>query len=209
MVPNYPTVPAAFGGSPAQPNSGSSPTMVPRLWNVPPRDTGIRKHRDEGRRLFGLDPAGYRAGRPDYPEAIYETLVQRCGLGPTTRVLEIGPGTGLVTRRLLRQGAHVAAVEPDRSMASYLSDTAAAANLDVVIASFEEADITAGQFRSGRCRHLLSLGRPGGWSDQTGAGAGTRRVGRIVVDALPRSGSTRRVQPGPRSHLGTGDPWCL
>ena len=113
----------------------------PRLWNVPPRDTGIQAHRDEGRRLFGLDPAGYRAGRPDYPEAVYETLVKRCGLGPTTRVLEIGPGTGLVTRHLLRQGAHVTAVEPDPSMSSYLFETAASAYLDVVISSFEEADV--------------------------------------------------------------------
>ena len=141
-----------------------------------PGDTGIQKHRDEGRRLFGLDPAGYRAGRPDYPEAIYEELVQRCGLGPTTRVLEIGPGTGLVTRRLLRQCAHVTAVEPDRSMASYLSDTADAANLDVVIASFEEADITDDNFDLAVAANsfhwvnqevgLTKLGkvlRPGGW----------------------------------------------
>jgi len=47
--------------------------------------------RDEGRRLFGLDPIGYRNGRPDYPEAVYEILVQRCGLGPATQALEIGP----------------------------------------------------------------------------------------------------------------------
>jgi SAM-dependent methyltransferase len=120
--------------------------MVPRLWNLPLRDTGIQAHGDEGRRLFGLDPAGYLAGRPEYPEAVYEALVQRCGLGPTARVLEIGPGTGLLTRHLLRQGARVTAIEPDRSMAPYLSDTAASANLDVVIASFEEADITQEKF---------------------------------------------------------------
>jgi SAM-dependent methyltransferase len=120
--------------------------MVPRLWNVPPRDSGLQRHRNEGRRLFGLDPVGYRAGRPDYPEAIYQTIVQRCGLGPTARVLEIGPGTGLVTRHLLRHGAHVTAVEPDPSMASHLRDSAASANLDLVISSFEDADIAPASF---------------------------------------------------------------
>lgn len=103
-------------------------------------------HRREGRRLFGLDPAGYSAGRPDYPEAIYEILLRRCGLGPTAQVFEIGPGTGLVTQRLLRAGAHVTAVEPDPSLASYLCDTAASANLDVVRSSFEEADIGRDRF---------------------------------------------------------------
>jgi len=132
--------------------------------------------RDEGRRLFGLDPAGYRAGRPDYPEAVYETLVHRCGLGPTTRALEIGPGTGQVTQRLLRNGAHVVAVEPDPSMASYLFETSASANLDVVISSFEDADVAPASFDlavAATSFHwvdqevgLTKLGRamrPGGW----------------------------------------------
>ncbi len=144
---------------------------------MPPRDTEIQRHRDEGRRLFGLDPAGYRAGRPDYPEVIYETLVRRCGLGPTARVLEIGPGTGLVTRHLLREGAHVTAVEPDQSMASYLFEAAASANLDVVISSFEDADVAPASFdlavaatsfhwvdqEVGLTKLRLAL-RPGGWA---------------------------------------------
>jgi SAM-dependent methyltransferase len=110
------------------------------------REPGEELQRDEGRRLFGLDPVGYRAGRPDYPEAVYETLVDRCGLGPTTRVLEIGPGTGLVTQRLLRVGAQVTAIEPDPSLASYLRDADPSAELDVVISTFEEAELAGGEF---------------------------------------------------------------
>ena len=137
---------------------------------------GADLHREEGRRLFGLDPAGYRAGRPDYPEAVYETLVQRCGLGPTTLALEIGPGTGLVTQHLLRKGARVTAIEPDPSMASFLRDTAASANLDVVLSSFEEVDLAGATFDlavAATSFHwvdqevgLTKLGRalrPGGW----------------------------------------------
>ena len=141
------------------------------------RDSHSDLHRSEGRRLFGLDPAGYSAGRPDYPEAVYETLARRCGLGPTTQVLEIGPGTGLVTRPLLREVAHVTAVEPDLSMASYLRDAAASANLDVVPSSFEEADVGRARFDlavAATSFHwvdqevgLSKLGhalRPGGWA---------------------------------------------
>ena len=110
------------------------------------RSADLGLQRDEGRRLFGLDPAGYRAGRPDYPEAVYETLRGRCGLGPKTKILEIGPGTGLVTRHLLREGAHVTAVEPDPSMASYLERAEASAKLDVVQSSLEEADVGSARF---------------------------------------------------------------
>jgi len=109
-------------------------------------DVGNELRRDEGRRLFGLDPAGYRTGRPDYPEIVYETLVQRCGLGPAIRVLEVGPGTGLVTQRLLGKGARVTAVEPDPALATYLSDVAASPDLDVVIATFEDAKVACASF---------------------------------------------------------------
>jgi hypothetical protein len=41
---------------------------------------------------------GYEAGRPDYPGRVYELLMTRCGLGPSSDVIEIGPATGRVTR---------------------------------------------------------------------------------------------------------------
>ena len=78
--------------------------------------------REEGRRLFGLDPSVYEAGRPQYPSALYRALEDRCGLAGGARVLEVGPGTGLVTRRLLGAGASVVAVEPDANMAAHLRD---------------------------------------------------------------------------------------
>ena len=138
---------------------------------MPPHEPGSQLHREEGRRLFGLDPAGYRAGRPDYPDVIYETLVERCGLGPTTRALEIGPGTGLATQRLLRDGAHVTAIEPDPGMASYLRDAAASPNLDVVISSFEEADIPLASF------DLAVAATSFHWIDQK---VGLSKLGRVI-----------------------------
>ncbi|HTU37642.1 MAG TPA: class I SAM-dependent methyltransferase [Acidimicrobiales bacterium] len=95
---------------------------------------------EDGRRLFGLDPSVYEAGRPQYPPALYAALRERCGLTTGTRVLEIGPGTGLVTRELLAAGASVVAVEPNANLAAFLTDgLRAAADLDVVEAVFEDA----------------------------------------------------------------------
>jgi SAM-dependent methyltransferase len=76
--------------------------------------------RAEARTLFGADVAGYDAGRPDYPPDVYRVLVERCGLGAGVRVLEIGPGTGMVTRHLLDAGATVVGIEPDPAFVGHL-----------------------------------------------------------------------------------------
>src|SRR5215208_4481156 len=74
-------------------------------------------------RLFGADPANYHDARPEYPERVYDLLTTRCGLGPGTATLEIGPGTGLATHRLLALGADpLVAVEPDARLAQFLTD---------------------------------------------------------------------------------------
>jgi hypothetical protein len=44
-----------------------------------PAEFGI--DRTFGRRAFGTDPASYHSVRPQYPDWVFATLVQRCGLG--------------------------------------------------------------------------------------------------------------------------------
>lgn len=76
-----------------------------------------------GSTAFGADVAGYAAGRVDYPDRLFEILTDRCGLAPGASVLEIGPGTGQATRKLLDAGAvRVVAIEPDRDLAAYLGE---------------------------------------------------------------------------------------
>ena len=64
--------------------------------------------RSVGRNVFGRDPALYARARPGYPERVFEVLRERCGLRPGAAVLEIGPGPGSATRRLLELGARPA-----------------------------------------------------------------------------------------------------
>jgi len=78
--------------------------------------------REEGRRFFGSDPDAYDHARPGHPERVYEILVERCRLRAGTSVLEIGPGTGQATRRLLDLGADpLVVVEPNADLARYLA----------------------------------------------------------------------------------------
>lgn len=88
---------------------------------------------------------GYDA-RPPYPDAIYTLLAERCGCGPGSRVLEIGPATGVATVRLLDLGAEVTAVEPGPALAERLRIRGAGRPLDVVVGSFESADLPAAYF---------------------------------------------------------------
>ena len=88
---------------------------------------------------------GYDA-RPPYPEAIFTLLAERCGCGPGTRVLEIGPATGLATMPLLAMGTEITAVEPGPALAQRLRARAAGLPLEVVVASFETAELPLAHF---------------------------------------------------------------
>jgi SAM-dependent methyltransferase len=88
---------------------------------------------------------GYEA-RPEYPDEIYALLVDRAGLGIGSRVAEIGPATGLATMRLLDLGATVTAVEPGPALAARLRERAAGRALEIVVGSFETAELPAAHF---------------------------------------------------------------
>lgn len=83
----------------------------------------------------------YRTARPPYPDRLYEILVQRCGLGPGTRVLEIGAGTGQATRDLLARGASVVAVEPGVRLAAHLAADLAGDTLEIINEAIEAAPL--------------------------------------------------------------------
>jgi SAM-dependent methyltransferase len=102
--------------------------------------------RKEGRRLFGSDPAAYESARPGHAARVYEILVERCGLEQGSHVLEIGPGTGQATRRLLELGATpLVAIEPDAALAASLEGTLGR-RVDVRLVALEDAALPANEF---------------------------------------------------------------
>lgn len=135
---------------------------------------GFDALRQVARHTYGADPAAYRDGRPDYPARVYEVLRSRCTVGPGSKVLEIGPGSGLVTGHLVAAGARVVAVEPDQGFAEYLGRVMP--DVRVVGMPFEEADVGAGfdavvaatSFhwldQSTALRKVGDVLRPGGWA---------------------------------------------
>jgi 16S rRNA (adenine1518-N6/adenine1519-N6)-dimethyltransferase len=75
-------------------------------------------------------------------EAVLNQIVQAAQLQPTDRVLEIGPGKGVLTRRLLPLVQKVVAVEVDWDLQQLLEQQfAAVANLRLVKADFLTCDL--------------------------------------------------------------------
>jgi SAM-dependent methyltransferase len=81
----------------------------------------------------GFETAGerYERGRPDYPAAAVDRLLDELGIAerPGARVLDVGAGTGKLTRPLLERGLDVIAVEPVDGMRATLQRTAPAADI--------------------------------------------------------------------------------
>ena len=73
-----------------------------------------------------------------------ERIVDAVGIEANDLVFEIGPGTGALTRSLLKQAGHVIAIELDPRLVEALRDIfKRATNLTVVHADALEADFTA------------------------------------------------------------------
>ncbi len=85
-------------------------------------------------------------------EPVADALVEALGLSPTDTVLEVGPGKGMLTRRLVAMAGRVVAVEIDERLAQGLrTDLGACGNLEVVQADFMKFDV-------GPYGHLKVLG---------------------------------------------------
>jgi SAM-dependent methyltransferase len=135
-----------------------------------------RLDKSVGRHFFGASPETYDAARPGHAEEVYELLRARCRVRPGSAVLEVGPGTGQATRRLLELGADpLVAVEPDPALAGYLR-AALGDRVEVRETALEDAVLEPGAYdlaAAASSFHWLdeddALGRfmdalrPGGW----------------------------------------------
>jgi SAM-dependent methyltransferase len=83
----------------------------------------------------------YAASRPAYPGEALDWLRDRIGIGPDSRVVEVGAGTGLFTRLILETGAKVLATDPVAEMLAHLA--AAVPGAATAIATAEELAIAA------------------------------------------------------------------
>jgi SAM-dependent methyltransferase len=84
----------------------------------------------------------YDRHRPTYPDALIDRACEVGGLGRGARVLEIGCGTGQLTRSLLARGLRVTAIEPgERLIARARDQLGNAGEVEFVNRRLEEAPL--------------------------------------------------------------------
>ena len=113
--------------------SGAWRALSPRLASLPgsssavpaviyrgavPRQPDNRSHGS----VFDLVAEDYDRHRPTYPDVLVDRACEGAGIGPGAAVLEIGCGTGQLTRSLLARGLRVTAVEPGQQLIARAGD---------------------------------------------------------------------------------------
>lgn len=90
--------------------------------------------------------AEYATARPPYPSALFDLLAAEGVIGPGTRALEVGAGSGLATREVVSSGSDVVAIEPGPDLAHLLRREVEGAS--VVVTTLEDADLPDDSFDS-------------------------------------------------------------
>lgn len=90
---------------------------------------------------FGAAARDYHRFRPGYPPRLADLVVAHA-VGPVTRALEIGAGTGKATRLFAERGVHVTAIEPDAGMRTVLEVETEGLPVTVLPGTFEEVDLS-------------------------------------------------------------------
>ena len=93
------------------------------------------------RLTYELIPEKFDAWRPRYCPELYEEVIRYANIGPNSRVLEIGPGTGQATEPFLRTGCEYHAIELSERFVEFMANKFAAyPNMHLHCGDFETYD---------------------------------------------------------------------
>jgi len=100
-------------------------------------------------KVFDEVAAEYDRIRPTYPDGLVDQACQVAAIGAGDQVLEIGCGSGQLTRSLVARGLHVTALEPGANlMALARQNLEGAGAVEFMNARFEDASFPREHFRA-------------------------------------------------------------
>ena len=174
---------------------------------------------------FGAIAGEYERGRPEYPPAAVGALAAELGIAPGAAVLDLGAGTGKLSRALLARGFDVVAVEPAPALRQHLTAAIGAERVrDGRAEAIPLADGSVDAVTVSDAFHWFDHGpalseirrvlRPGGGlailntvHDWTGA-SWADEVGKLVADSRPQHPNFDgpNWRDSVRAASGFGDP---
>ena len=102
----------------------------------------------------------YQQARPNYAQALLDFIAQKWQIGEGSLVADVGSGTGIFTRQLLRLGAKVYAVEPNADMRAKAEELLGGhPNFVSVIGTAEQTTLPD------HCFHLVTAAAAFHWFD--------------------------------------------
>jgi SAM-dependent methyltransferase len=102
------------------------------------QDGGVAHDWERLRTTFDTVAELYQQARPEYPEPLYDTLVDLTGVGAGNRVVEVGCATGKATLPLAGRGLRITCVEIGPGLASVArQNLSALPNVEVIEGAFE------------------------------------------------------------------------
>ena len=124
--------------------------------------------------VFDEVAADYDRHRPTYPDALVDQACE--GIAPGSPVLEIGCGTGQLTRSLLARGLRVTAVEPGQQLIARARDRLnGAGDVELVNARLEDASLPRARYAAVFSASAIHWIDPDvGWRTAADALAGAR-----------------------------------
>lgn len=106
--------------------------------------------------VFNEIAGEYDRHRPAYPDALIDQACEVAGIGPGAPVLEIGCGTGQLTRSLLARGLRVTAVEPgDQLIARARDQLQDLGDVHFVNARLEDVPLPHAHYRAVFCASAI------------------------------------------------------
>jgi ubiquinone/menaquinone biosynthesis C-methylase UbiE len=100
-------------------------------------------------KVFDEVAAEYDRNRPAYPGELVDEALKMAGIGDGDPVLEIGCGSGQLTRGLAARGLHVTALEPGANLMTLARQNLEGAGaVDFMNARFEDASLPRERFRA-------------------------------------------------------------
>jgi ubiquinone/menaquinone biosynthesis C-methylase UbiE len=99
--------------------------------------------------VFDEIAAEYDRRRPTYPDELIDQACRLAGIGVGDHVLEVGCGSGQLTRGLVARGLHVTALEPGKNLIALARQRLeGAGEVEFVSAQFEDASLPREQFQA-------------------------------------------------------------